>query len=194
MRLGRVLPQSFFQRSAPEVARDLLGAVIVSRIGRRRVIGLISETEAYLGRTDPASHAFGGRRHAQNEGLYRPPGRWYVYRSYGIHWCANLVCSPMGVGGAVLLRAIVPHSGVETMRQRRGGVADAILANGPGKLTQALGMSRALDQRPMRLSVVRVLEGARAPDDEVLITPRIGITRAVDWPLRFVWRPRTAAS
>jgi DNA-3-methyladenine glycosylase len=189
MKIGRVLPRSFFQRTAPEVARDLLGAVIVSRIGGREVSGRISEAEAYLGREDPASHAWNGRRHAQNEGLYRPAGWWYVYLSYGVHWCANLVCSPAGMASAVLLRAMIPVGGIPVIMRRRGDVAARELSNGPGKLTVALGITRMHDQRPMRDSPVVVRVGDAMPDSEVLVTPRIGITKAVDWPLRFLWRP-----
>lgn len=189
MSLGRVLPQSFFKRAAPQVARDLLGAVLVSRIGGRVVAGRITEVEAYLGRDDPASHAWGGRRLAQNEGLYRPPGWWYVYRSYGMHWCANLVCASTGLGAAVLIRAMVPTRGLDIMQRRRGEVPLRQLANGPGKLTVALGMTRAHDQQPMRSSPVVVRVGNRVDDDAVRVTPRIGITKAADWPLRFLWSP-----
>ncbi len=186
---GRVLPQSFFKRAAPEVARDLLGAVLVSRIGGRLVAGRITEVEAYLGRDDPASHAWRGRRHARNEGLYRPPGWWYVYRSYGVHWCANLVCASAGGGAAVLLRAMLPTCGLDLMQRRRGEVPLRQMANGPGKLTMALGMTRALDQQPMRSSAVVVRVGNRVDDEAIRVTPRIGITKAADWPLRFLWTP-----
>ena len=190
MKPGRVLPQSFFTRAAPEVARDLLGAVLISRVGGREVTGRLSEVEAYLGRDDPASHAWNGRRHAQNEGLYRPAGWWYVYLSYGMHWCANLVCNPNGLGAAVLLRAMIPTTGEDIIRKRRGPVAPRDYSNGPGKLTVALGMNRAHDQQPMRVSEIVVRAAPAAPDHEVAVTPRIGITRAVEWPLRFLWRPR----
>ena len=190
MKTGRVLPQTFFKRPAPEVARDLLGAVLVSRVGGREVTGRISEVEAYLGRDDPASHAWNGRRHAQNEGLYRPAGWWYVYLSYGMHWCANLVCTPNGIGSAVLIRAMIPTSGLDVIKRRRGPVAPRDFSNGPGKLTTALGMTRAHDQQPMRISEVLVRMSEPILQDEVAVTARIGITRAVDWPLRFLWRPR----
>jgi DNA-3-methyladenine glycosylase len=189
MSAGKILPQDFFKRTAPEVAHDLLGAVLVSRVAGQIVTGLISEVEAYLGLEDPASHAWRGRRHAQNEGLYRPAGWWYVYRSYGIHWCANLVCSGAGEGAAVLLRAMIPTGGVGTIQERRGDVRPRDLANGPGKLAAALGMTRAHDQQPMRASSVVVRAGDPIPDEQVRVTPRVGITRAVDWPLRFLWLP-----
>ncbi len=184
---GEPLPLSFFRRPAPEVARDLLGAVVVSRLGRARTTGRIVETEAYLGVEDPASHAWNGRRTPSNESLYGSPGTWYVYRSYGLHWCANLVSGPSGRGAAVLIRGLEPVEGVETMRRRRGGVADRLLCDGPGKLCQALGITSELDGRPMADSSVLVFPGERPARFE--LTPRIGITRAVEWPLRFLAAP-----
>jgi DNA-3-methyladenine glycosylase len=181
----RPLPKSFFERPADIVARELLGARIVSSLGRTRLSGIITETEAYLGRDDPASHAYQGRKHDGNLNLYGPPGTWYVYRSYGIHWCANLVCGNPAPGGAVLLRAVLPVEGVELMRRRRGGIADRLLANGPGKLCQALGITRSLDGALMPRSAVLV-GPAGDVTGEVRVTPRIGISKAVDWPLRFV--------
>jgi len=174
--------------------------VIVSRVGAVLTSGRIIETEAYLGDEDPASHAYRGRRHAQNEGIYSPPGCWYVYRSYGMHWCANLVCAPAGQGAAVLLRAVEPLRGFDAMTARRklvrrpacpersvgdGRSVGEDLCNGPGKLTQALGISRELDGRRMNSSPVRVIRGEPVPDAMVSVGPRIGITKAVDWPLRF---------
>ena len=160
---------------------------LVCTLGSRRLSGLIAETEAYLGRDDPASHAYLGRRHAGNLNLYGPPGTWYVYRSYGIHWCANLVCGRPAPGGAVLLRGLLPLAGLPLMRRRRGGVADQRLADGPGKLCQALGITRALDgaMMPRSGTLVGRFPGANGPGT-IAVTPRIGITKAVDWPLRFV--------
>jgi len=182
--LGPVLPVSFFRRPAEVVARELIGAVVVSTIRGTRTAGRIVEVEAYLGHRDPASHGYRHRRHAQNEGLYGPAGHWYVYRSYGVHWCANLVADREVNGGAVLLRALEPLEGLDTMHRRRGAVPDRQLAAGPGRLTQALGISRALDQQAMRGATVQVFQGD--PQGPPVATPRIGITQAVDWPLRFV--------
>ena len=179
------LPISFFRRPAELVARDLLGATIRSGRGAVATSGVIVETEAYLGHDDPASHASGGRRYPGNASLYAPSGTWYVYRSYGMHWCANLVCGGPAGGAAVLLRAILPVGGIIRMR-RRGGVLDRNLANGPGKLCQALGVTRALDGQLMRESPVWVGKTSKRPAGGIRVTPRIGITRAADWPLRFV--------
>ena len=180
-----MLPVSFFQRPTGVVARELIGRILVSCIGAHRTVGRIVETEAYLGHRDPASHGFAHRRHARNENLFAPAGTWYVYLSYGMHWCANLVCERETNAGAVLLRALEPVEGLDTMRRRRaGGARDRLLAAGPGRLTQAFGIDRALDGIPMRRSDVVIL--ARDPVDvTVEVSRRIGITKAVDWPLRF---------
>lgn len=181
----------FFRRPAEVVAHDLLGATIISTLGGARCTGLIVEAEAYLGIGDPASHAWKGRRHAGNASLYGPAGTWYVYRSYGVHWCANLVCGGPDGGAAVLLRGVRPIRGLAVMRRRRGGgLADPRrLADGPGKLCQALGITRALDAHAMAESEVVVGANAQRPAGRVLVTPRIGITKAADWPLRFVLVP-----
>jgi DNA-3-methyladenine glycosylase len=159
--------------------------VLTSRLGGGTTAGRIVETEAYLGRADPASHGYQDRRHAQNQALYGPPGTWYVYLSYGIHWCANLVCGRRGHASAVLLRALEPIRGLALMRDRRGGVADRQLCSGPGKLCQAMGITRDQDGRPMRLSGAVVAPTGHARGG-VVATPRIGISKAADWPLRFV--------
>jgi DNA-3-methyladenine glycosylase len=180
------LPVSFFQRPAEEVAQDLLGRVLVSRLGGVLVAGRIVETEAYLGAGDPASHAWKGRRTPRNEALFGAPGSWYVYRSYGMHWCANLVTAPGDVGGAVLLRAIEPVAGLEEMQRRRGGVADRLLCAGPGRLAQSLAITRAVDGLAQaRATGLWVVTGKPLGSGEVEQSPRIGITRAADWPLRF---------
>jgi DNA-3-methyladenine glycosylase len=184
-RRAALLPVSFFSHPAELVARRLLGAEMVSEIGGVRTSGRIVETEAYLGRDDPASHGYQLRRHARNAALYGPPGTWYVYLSYGVHWCMNLVCQPEGHASAVLVRALEPLEGLETMRERRGGVADHALCSGPGKLAQALGATLRLDGEPMWRSRVVVLEGTRPRKSDVVATPRIGISKAADWPLRF---------
>lgn len=184
------LPVDFFARPAEVVAAELLGAIMVSTLGRARTVGRIVETEAYLGHDDPASHANLYRRSPRIAALLGAPGSWYVYLSYGIHWCANLVCGTPGHGSAVLLRALEPLDGLTVMRRRRGA-RDAradhrALCSGPGKLCQALAITRGLDGQSMAASPVVVLAGERDPDAVARVTPRIGISKAVDWPLRFV--------
>ena len=166
---------SFLDRDAPLVARDVLGAtLLVDGVG-----GIIVETEAYHP-TDPASHSFDGPT-ARNASMFAGPGRAYVYRSYGIHWCLNLVCAG---ASAVLLRAIEPTEGLERMIERRGLVDPRALCSGPGKLGQALGISREhhdgrlLDMPPFELH----LPPAALP---VVVGPRIGISKAMEKPWRF---------
>lgn len=171
------------------LARELLGTVLASDIGGERVSGLIVETEAYLGVDDPASHAWRGMRRKGQHGIWSAPGTWYVYRSYGVHWCLNLTAAPEGVGAAVLIRALEPLEGIEVMRRRRGPVPAQRLLDGPGKLAAALGITGAhdgLSNTPV--SVLRTAgKGANAEARRtIVVTPRIGISRAVDWPLRFV--------
>lgn len=182
---GRGLTVTFFDRPADEVAPGLLGAIVVSRLGGRLTRGRIVETEAYLGERDPASHGYRLRRNSGNESLYGAPGDWYVYLSYGIHWCANLVCGPKGRAGAVLLRALEPVGGIPVMRQRRNGMETRLLCNGPGKLCQALGIDRALDGHAMVRSAVKLERSAELLPGEIAAGPRVGITQAADWPLRF---------
>ncbi len=169
---------------------------MISRIGGVVTAGRIVETEAYLGYDDPAAHGYLGRRNERNAAIFGPPATWYVYLSYGMHWCANLVCAREGEAAAVLVRALEPLEGLETMRLRRRGVVDAQLCSGPGKLCQALGITRELDGTVMAASSV-VVERGDAPA-AVTATARIGITKAADWPLRFVvtgspWLSRPAA-
>jgi len=161
-----------------EVARALVGStLLVDGVG-----GVIVETEAYAP-DDPASHSYSGRTR-RNATMFGPPGRLYVYRSYGVHWCANVVCEEDGVGAAVLLRALEPTSGLERMRERRGRDDVGLLCSGPGRLTQALGLSGRDDGRPLDRAPFQVLP-ATAPV-EIAATPRIGITRADDLPWRYV--------
>lgn len=166
--------------SVHEVARGLLGWAFL----RDGVGGRIVEVEAYAA-DDPASHAFRGRT-PRNASMFAAPGTLYVYRSYGIHWCANVVCEPSGIGAAVLLRALEPTHGREVMRGRRGVVADRDLCSGPGKLTQALGLS-GLDDGASILEPPFVLEPPAGPV-EIDATPRIGITKATGLPWRYVVR------
>ena len=171
-----VLKRDFFARDALSVARDLIGVVLlVDGVG-----GMIVEAEAY-DPTDPASHSYEGRRTPRNESMFGPAGQSYVYRSYGVHWCLNFVCG--GGGGAALIRALEPLAGLEAMKRRRGPVKPKQLCAGPGRLTQALGITGALDGKP--LDKPPFLLKPRTGNAEILVGPRIGITRAVEMPWRF---------
>jgi DNA-3-methyladenine glycosylase len=174
------LPADFYARPVVEVARDLIGCV-VSHAGAS---GAIVETEAYH-HDEPACHAFVGLT-PRTATLFGPPGRAYVYRSYGIHALLNAVCEPAGVGAAVLIRALEPLDGVASMRARRGAVPDGELCNGPGKLTQALGIELGENGTDLAAGPVRVLpRPAGRPVPELIAGPRIGITKAVELPWRF---------
>lgn len=180
------LAQPFYARPTSEVARRLLGHLVMSRIGGRLVIGRIVETEAYVGPHDPACHAFGHRRTARTEALYDPPATAYVYFTYGMHWCLNVVTERAGYPAAVLIRALEPLEGLDVMRRRRGsGVPDRALCAGPARLCQALGITGRENRTSLIAGAVRILRGsARRP--RVAVTPRIGVAQAADWPLRFL--------
>lgn len=182
---GEPLPPSFYDRATEVVARDLLGMVLVHRTREGVASGRIVETEAYLGPHDPACHAAAGLT-ARTKVLHGPPGIAYVYFIYGMHWCVNAVTREEGHGSAVLLRAITPLAGLPLIRRRRGGVRERDLANGPGKLCQALGIDAKQNGARLDTSALRIVRGAPVADAHVVVTPRIGITKAADWPLRFL--------
>ena len=165
-----------FARPAATVAPDLIGArLLVDGVG-----GIIVEAEAY-DRTDPASHSFRGPT-KRNASMFGPPGRAYVYRSYGLHWCLNLVCEP---GAAVLIRAIEPTDGLAAMEARRGtGGAPRLLCAGPGRLCQALAVTGALDGLPLDRAPFRF--ASRAAPAAIAIDRRIGISRGAETPWRFL--------
>ena len=187
-RSGRALPMSFYDRPTEQVARDLLGAVLECTTPLGTASGRIVETEAYLGPDDPACHAVAGLTE-RTRNLHGPPGIAYVYFIYGVHWCFNAVTREEGHGSAVLVRAVEPLAGVDLMRERRGNVRrDVDLTNGPGKLCQALGIDGAMDGTRLTQPPLRILAAPPVEDGDVEITPRIGITRAADWPLRWLVR------
>ena len=187
-RSGRALPISFYDRPTEQVARDLLGAVLECTTPLGTASGRIVETEAYLGPDDPACHAVAGLTE-RTRNLHCPPGIAYVYFIYGVHWCFNAVTREEGHGSAVLVRAVEPLAGVDLMRERRGNVRrDADLTNGPGKLCQALGIDGAMDGTRLTQPPLRILAAPPVEGSDVEITPRIGITRAADLPLRWLVR------
>ena len=174
----------FFDRPAECVAPDLLGAQLVSTLGGLRTTGVIVEVEAYIGPEDPASHAAARiGRTTRNASMFGPPGTAYVYLSYGVHWCLNVVTGPIGVPCAVLLRAVHPIEGLDVMAERRGRERD--LTSGPGRLGQAFGITHALDRHDFSSPPVRILPGWPIPSESMDVSARVGVSRARDWPLRF---------
>ncbi len=166
-----------FSASSVEVARRLIGAcVLVDGVG-----GRIVETEAY-DREDPASHTFAGPT-ARNAAMFGPPGHAYVYRSYGLHWCLNFVCRDAGHGAGVLIRALEPLAGLEAMRERRRSNDERLLCAGPGRVCQALAVTRQHDGLPLDAPPFE-LQPAAAPC-AVIVGPRIGISKAMEMPWRF---------
>jgi DNA-3-methyladenine glycosylase len=171
------LRSNFFARSVHEVAPEVIGCtLLVDGVG-----GRIVEAEAYH-HEDPASHSYRGPTQ-RNRAMFGPPGHAYVYRSYGIHWCLNLVCEPEGEAAAVLIRALEPTRGLDVMRARRSHDDERLLCSGPGRLCQALGITRALDGAPLDRPPFAVYPAEE--DVDVVRGVRVGITRAVELPWRY---------
>ena len=171
------LGRDFFARSVHDVAPDLVGCtLLVDGVG-----GTVVEVEAY-DHEDPASHGFRGRTR-RNRSMFGPPGLAYVYRSYGIHWCLNLVCEGEGVASAVLVRAVEPTHGLERMRVRRGAEDPRLLCSGPGRLCQALGVTGGHDGMPVDRPPFELFPAAASL--ELVTGPRVGITAAADLPWRY---------
>lgn len=186
--LGAPLRRAFYERETEIVARELLGAILRCETPAGVASGRIVETEAYLGEHDAACHAAAGET-ARTRWLYGPPGISYVYFIYGVHWCFNAVTRAAGHPSAVLVRAIEPLDGLELMRERRRHPrSDRDLTNGPGKLCAALGITGEMNGWLLYDSPLTIHRGITIADADVIVTPRIGITRAADWPLRWYVR------
>jgi DNA-3-methyladenine glycosylase len=192
---SKLLRRAFFNRDPRVVARELLGKLIVRCDGRKQLAGRIVEVEAYLGAGDLAAHATAGHT-ARNAVIFGPPGHAYVYFIYGVHYCLNISCLPEGDAGCVLIRALEPVRGIADMANARG-LADLDLtsthvlrklASGPGKLCEALGITRPRDNGKDMLApksdLLVMSDGFRVK--EVAVTPRIGITKSAEMPLRYV--------
>lgn len=192
MDFSQRLPAAFFDRDPRRVARDLLGKVLVRREGRKLLAARIVEVEAYLGEGDPAAHAAAGRT-PRNAVLFGPPGYAYIYFIYGNHYCLNVSCLPDGVAGGILFRALEPLAGIAEMARARGisihGRRDLRnLTSGPGRLAQAFGITRQLDNgkdlTSLRSDLWLADDGHSPP--RVLVTKRIGISKATQRPLRYL--------
>jgi DNA-3-methyladenine glycosylase len=191
-RLRSPLPREFYDRDPRRVSRELLGKVLVRREGRRVRTARIVEVEAYLGEGDPAAHSFAGRT-LRNAVLFGPPGYAYVYFIYGNHYCLNVSCLPDGVAGGVLFRALEPLAGIDEMARARSVGIDSTrdlrkLTSGPGRLAEAFSITRERDNgkdlTSARSDLFIADDGYRVR--RILTTPRIGITKAAERPLRYV--------
>ena len=187
------LPRSFYLQDTITVARELLGCVLWRRIGRELLGARLVEVEAYLGANDMASHARRGLRSARNESMYLGGGHAYVYFTYGMHYCMNVVTQEADIAEAVLLRAAEPVRGIEAMRARRPKAKrDFDLMNGPGKLCYAMGIDRELDGEPLDGNRLYLSErDVEIAEEDIAVSPRIGIDNsgeAAHWPLRFFLR------
>jgi DNA-3-methyladenine glycosylase len=194
LRAAPRLKRKFFDRDATIVARELLGKLLVRRDGRNFRAGRIVEVEAYLGAVDPAAHAYSGRT-ARNSVLFGPPGHAYVYFIYGTYFCTNVSCMPEGDAGCVLLRALEPVWGLEGMAEARSielppeprTTQLRMISSGPGRMSQALGITRPRDNGKDftdRQSDLWIADDSRSPE-LITVTARIGIKKAIDEPLRF---------
>jgi DNA-3-methyladenine glycosylase len=195
LRDAQVLPREFFNRDPVTVGRELLGKLLIRREGRRLLAGRVVEDEAYLGVEDPAAHAYSGRT-PRNSVLFGPPGHAYVYFIYGNHYCLNVSCMPEGHAGCVLLRAMEPVFGLAAMARARGLELTAtprptllrLIASGPGRMSQALGITRLRDNDKDFTAPGSDLwfadDGYRP--ERIAATPRVGIRKAIEQPLRFV--------
>ncbi len=195
LRSAPVLPRKFFNRDPTTVGRELLGKLLIRREGRKLLAGRIVEDEAYLGANDPAAHAYTGLT-PRNAVLFGPPGHAYVYFIYGNHYCLNVSCMPEGLGEGVLLRAMEPVFGLNAMARARDVELPAspstaqlrLLSSGPGRMSEALSITRARDNGKdltSRHSDLWFADDGYRPE-QIGVTPRIGIKKAVERPLRFV--------
>ncbi len=187
------LPRGFYLEDTVTVARSLLGCVLWRKAGRKLLAARIVETEAYLGANDPASHARRGLRSERNESMYLEGGHVYVYFTYGMHWCMNVVTQEAGIAEAVLLRGAEPLRGIELIRENRPKAKrDFDLMNGPGKICMAMEIDRTFDGESLAGSRLYLTErDIEVPEDSIAVTPRIGVDGAGDaklWPLRFIIR------
>jgi DNA-3-methyladenine glycosylase len=188
-----LFPDDLLLLPVTHAARQLLGCLLVSTIDGVRTAGVIVETEAYGGPDDPASHAATVRGPTRrNRVMFGPPGRAYVYRSYGMHWCMNVVTGPDGSAQAVLIRGLEPIEGVGAMVARRAGASP--LAAGPGRLCAALGITDERYGHDLREPPLQLLRGWEVPDEAVGVSPRIGVAAAEDWPYRFFVRGSAGVS
>jgi DNA-3-methyladenine glycosylase len=191
--MAEKLTHDFYLQDTVTVARSLLGCTLWHRMGRELLAARLVEVEAYLGANDAASHARRGLRSERNQAMYLEGGHAYVYLSYGMHWCLNVVCQEADIAEAVLLRGAQPLLGIESMKKRRPKAKrEADLMNGPGKLCAAMAIDRKLDSTPLDGRTLWITQrDVTIADDDIAVSPRIGVDNSGDaahWPLRFFLR------
>ena len=188
----KALPRSFYARPTVEVARDLLGHILIHGQTSGRIIEVEAYPGTYLGTGDLAAHSSRGITN-RTRVIFGPPGHAYIYLIYGMYQCLNVVTEPDGTPGCVLIRALEPLTGLDVMRQRRGQIHQRRgrpnLASGPGKLTQALAITPAINTTDLTRGPLRIVASTPSATRPILVTPRIGIRHCVDWPLRFLFAP-----
>jgi len=192
----KILKRTFYERDTAVVAQELVGKIIVRVIDKNTILqAMIVETEAYLGLHDPASHAYGGKR-MRNAPLYGPVGHAYVYFTYGMYYCLNFVCRAPGIpAGGTLIRAVEPIAGIEYMEKKRHKHSIHGLTNGPGKLTQALSINRDLNGIDVtKKGSIYVIDALEIAKKDIVITTRVGISKAIDEKLRFYIKNNTFVS
>ncbi len=179
------LPRSFYIRPTLDIARDVLGKIFVQKIGKKILAGRIIEVEAYHQNGDRASHSFRGKT-ARNEMMFREGGYLYVYFTYGMHFCMNIVTEEIDIGAAVLIRAIEPLVGTDIMQKNRGEkIKYHDLTNGPAKCCQAFGIARKHNGTDLTGSEIYILDSPMIPEPDIVVTNRIGIKESVELPWRF---------
>ncbi len=183
---GDILPRSFYGRDTALVARELLGKILVHNSADGLTAGMIVETEAYV-QGDPACHAYRGVT-PRNRAMFGPPGRAYIYFTYGMHYCFNVVTASEGVGEAVLIRALEPLEGMDLMRRRRRRPRLQELCSGPARLVQAMGIDPGMYGHDLTREPLVVVRGDDIPEEGVVVTTRVGIREAAHLPLRFFAR------
>ena len=182
------LQQSFYARDTERVARALLGCHLCSNVGDAVTVGRIVEVEAYVGPHDPAAHGYGNRRSRRNDRLFGPPATSYVYFIYGMHWCFNAVTEREGYPAAVLIRALEPVTGLDIMADRRGLSDPRSLCSGPARLCQSLGIDGSVNGGSLIDGPVQITPPPVSRRIPIESGPRVGITKARSWPLRFTER------
>ncbi len=186
----KLVDKKFFQKPTLEILKEIIGMKLISKVGGIETGGMISEAEAYLGENDPGSFAFGGKKTKKSIPLYGEEGNVFIYLNYGMYYLLNIITEPEGKAGAILIRAIIPESGIEKMKERRGKKELKGLTDGPGKLSIALGITDKLNGFKVydKNSPIQLYYGEKIDKKHLQYTPRIGISRGKELLYRVILR------